>query len=754
MHWETIAARIRRRPFRRIESHLNLRFISALGSPRVRPLVGWSRLLATGSLFGAGCVFLPPGTSTGDVAALRRTPPLVLAPAPGDEWASTERPSTSTWHGASRSADLTHVAIEVEVGIESGMLVGIVTNTFTALRPNTSTIALHADGIEIREIRDAEGRPLSFRHRNADLEVTLEEPMGLGDVQSVTVRFATRAGGGFVTTLEDREQFVPEAFASGDGGALRTWLPTWDAPGDLATVDLVAEVRDDMSVVANGVLIAVEEPTGDAQRQRVYRWRQSIPIPSPEIAFAAARFETFTPGGAESDFYFHLPQRTAPETAQRTFGETPAVLEYFEAVLGAPFPFPRYDQVVLTGLDDRSRGGATVTFIDADELATVQDELDDRRERPRRTAARGIARRWFGAWIAPLQERHRWLLDGLALQLELDYEAQLRGASEVALEWEILREQIVRRARGEVLETSDLPALERNRRAERAAWTLRMIRERLGEATYWRVVRAFASGESGRVVTTEDFRRTVLDACGVDVGPEIAQWAPRKTVPEFDIRFQRRSVEGVGESLGIVVDQVQPGPIYYLDLPIVIHFEDGTSRTDTVPVNARENLLVVPITQRVVDVGIDPGGVVLAGFDIEKDDASWLAQALLSRSSVERMRALQDLTRIAEESDEGRNALIRILLESTEPTLRERYASSLTFASPAAVAALQKTASDDPSPLVRRAAVHALLQEFAAGRWEPGEDDVRLLMTLRQREVSPAALREIDELLRTIPPGA
>ena len=678
----------------------------------------------------------------------------MLSPAPGLEVAQVERPLASTRRGATRSADLTHVVIEVRVEIESGKLVGNVTNTFTSLRPNTRTIALHADGIEIREIRDADGRPLSFRHRDSDLDVTLEEPLALGDVQSVTVRFATNAGQGFVSTLEDREEFVPEAFASGDAGGLRSWLPTWDEPGDLTTVDLVAEVRDDMSVVSNGVLIGVDEPTGDVQGQRIYRWRQSIPIPSPEIAFAAARFETFTPGDAESDFYFHLPQRTAPETAQRTFGETPAVLEYFEAVLGAPFPFPRYDQVVLTQLDRRSRGGATVTFIDANELATKQDELDDRRERPRRAAARGIARKWFGAWIAPLQERHRWLLDGLALQLELDYEAQLRGASEVALEWEALREQIARRSPGESQEADVIPSLERDHRAERAAWTLRMIRARLGESTYWRVVRSFASGESGRVVTTEDFRRTALRECGIDIGPEIAQWAPRTTVPRLDIRFQRRSVEGVGESLGIVVEQVQPGPIYYLDLPVVIHFEDGTTRSDSVPVNARENLLVVPIAQRVIDVGIDPDGLVLAEFHVEKDDASWLAQGLLSRSSVERMRALPELERIASGSDDGRSALVRVFLESAEPTLRERYASSLTFTGPASVAALQKTASDDPSPLVRRAAVHALLQEFAAGRWEPDEDDVRLLMTLKQREVSPAALREIEELLGSIPPGA
>lgn len=721
---------------------------------------------------GAGCVLLPPGTSSGDVAANESRPALVLSPPPGESEGGDVPARRAAWEGLSRDADLRHLALDVHIDLEAGKLYGIATSTFRMLRSDTKTLRFHAQEVDVREVLDSDGRALGFRRQGAVLEVDLEEVLAVGDEVSIAVRFKSEPSSHYFSTIEDRGVFVPEAFTAGHDGGLRRWVPTWDAPGDLTKIDVIAHVRDDMYVISNGVLVAVDDVDPMGRGERTFTWQQSVPVSVRSLVLAAARFESFAAKSGEIDVYFHLPQETTAETAQRTFGESPAVLAYFQNRLAQPFPFPRYDQVILRSMPDQILDGASVTMIAAGELASEADELDDRREMPRRTVARGIARKWFGAWISPLDERHRWLLDGVTYQMELDYEAHVRGDSEVALEWEEAREQIVRRAqaiepREPEADPRSVPAPagveQRSADSARAGWALRTLRIRLGEPTFWRLLRDLAAGSAGRLITVEDFRRSALRETGLDLGPDLAQWGQRRTVPELKVRFQRRSVGGVGESLGVLVEQVQPGPLFRVELPVVVHFEDGTSSRTRMVIDTRRDLLIEPLSQRVIDVGIDPDGEVLAGFDIEKDDESWVAQARLSRSSIERMRAVPELQRIATSTpgeksgpsvaviESARKALIRLLLASPEPTLRERCVAALQFPGPAAVGALHKVAGEDPSPWVRRAAFHGLLQAFAAGRWEPGPAEIPDLLSLRQREVSPAALAEIEELLATIP---
>ncbi len=689
----------------------------------------------------SACVLVPPGTLTGDLAAVSNDPPLVLSPAGGTG-------GDGEWLGASRDADLTHVALDLTLDLETQRIFGEVKLVFTALRAETRAIGLHAVDIDIREILDADGRALAFRRRGGVLRVALESPVARGDQTTVTVRFAASPTAGYASSLMVGDTFAPQAFGAGEPGGLRHWLPMWDGLGDLTTVDTNIHVRDDLSALGNGILVSVDPAPGAARGESTYRWRQQVEIPVRSIAIAAARFETFSSETDTANLFFHVPAGLDEVSTQRTFGETAALLGFIERRLDMPFPFPRYDQAALRGLPERALDGASLTLLEENELLSEAEELDDLRERPRRIIARSLARKWFGVWLSPLQERHRWILDGIAMQLDLDYEARVRGEPEVVIEWEDLRLKIARRASESVKEVD---VLSREERAERAGWAIRVLRTRLGEESFWTLVRTFVQADGGRVITTEDFRRVALETLGIDIGPELAQWAGRRTIPQLEVRFQRRSVEGVGESMGVVVRQTQPGPAFRFELPIEVHFADGSTHVETLSVTDRSALLIVPITERVVDVAIDPDGLMLAEFDIEKDDSSWLAQGTLGRSSLDRLRALPELERIAETDERGRAALIQILLQSPEPSVRERCTQSMRFEGPASPLALQRAAAEDASPLVRRAALHSLLQLYAQGRWEPTGEELERFLNFRQNEISPGVLEKLDDILETIP---
>jgi len=730
-----------------------------------------------------GCVLVSPAEAPGDLDARAPMAPLVLAAAPGLDGddaagaAAAIAPGASaldrSWQGATRSADLTFLSADLTLDLEAGRVHGTARNVFTALRAGTREVVLGATELDVREIVDGDGDALAFRVDGPRLVVTLQDPLPAGDVGEVTVRYAAQPFRGFVSTLRaaaglrpsaaassaaagdraagpaaaDDGAFAPEAYASAEPHGLGDWLPTWPGPAELSVVELRIRVGDGMSVVANGELRAVEDdPAAEARRGRVFTWRTDAPIPLESIALAAARLDTYSAEAPGTSLYFHLPRGSAEDAAQRTFGESVAVTRFLAERLGRPFPFPRFDHVVLRELGGPNLVGASLTIVDADEVVTAADELDDRRERPRRAVARGLARAWFGAWIAPLGARQRWLLDGVAHVLELEYEAHVRGDAEVSLEWEILRQLITRQVQADRERGGGPDEPLRDAEAARAGWALRMIRHRIGEDSFWTLLRAFADAPEPRLVTAEDFRRLALDRLGVDLGGQIAQWGGRRAIPRLEVRLQRREVPGAGESIGVLVRQTQPGAPFRVELPFVVHFADGSTREQSVLVDGPSALAVVPLEQSVVDVSIDPEAAVLADLVVEKEAPLWIAQASLARTAVDRLRAIPELARLAETDQEARRALAGILLQSPEPTLREICAESLTFPGPTAPLALERALTEDPSPWVRRAAAHGLLNAFADGRWTPTPEDLSRLNGLLEREPSPAVAQELDEL--------
>ena len=699
-------------------------------------------LSPTVALLLGGCASSFGGDPAGEIVA---RPPIALG---GSDVRSATRP-----------ADLVRIAADLTLDLEAPRLYGTATSTLRMMRSGVGTLRLDAEGLEVREIVDGDGRALRFRVLPDSIEVLLEEPVPVGDELAVTVRYAATGEGALRVSLDDGGTFRPEAYALGTRGALARWLPTSAPPGELATVELALTVRDGAAVVSNG------EPAGTnaaapGALERVVRWQQLEPIPVESIAIAAGRFESVA---AETDrvaFHVHLPEGTAPSIARRTAADSAQALRHLMVRLQRRFPFARHDHVVMRSVGAGHFEGATMSITGVDELGSASDVADERRERSRRAVYRGLVRAWFGAWIVPLGERHRWLLDGLACQLELDHEALVRGEAEAALEWEEHRERLVRRARELTASVADIedPDLAREFDALRAGWAMRMLRARLGEEDHWRVVRRFAAVLEGpqyaasRVVTGEDFRRAVLDEVGIDLGPELAQWSERIAVPELEITMEPRGAEDGRDSLVIVVRQVQPGPLFDVALDLELHFEGGNSRVETLRFDGPESRLSVPLHRPLVDVIVDPFGAILACLRVEKDEAAWLAQGLLSRPAVQRQRALPELERLAlAGSAAASQALVRALLESPEPGLRTRAAGFMTFPGPAGVTALLRSAADDPSPSVRAASLHGLLQAFAAERWLPSADDLQALLALRQREAAPVALERIERLLQTIP---
>lgn len=658
--------------------------------------------------------------------------PSFAALAEGDESAA---PSLA------RDADLLHVSLDLTLDWERRSVSGTATSWVRALRPSTHELRFAATSIEVREVLDAAGRALVWRLEPDTLVVTLVTPLAPGAEEPLRIVYTARPAAGLIFTEGD----VPGVFAPQlhtREGDQRHWLPTLLAPGDRATFDARLRLGHGMQVVASGVPVASE--VHDAG-ERTYVWRLAEAVPVTSFGFAAGRFvstTTVVDGLPVSTHRSHDLGDFDAGAVPRDFEYAPDALRFYAARLGLPFPFARYDQVIVRGLGVRGLESASASFFD-ESLVVLDDEaLLDLADRPRRTVTHELAHHWFGVHAAPLDRREVWLAEALATWLELEFEAHVDGDEARAVLYEELREEFVLGVERGRVHAGEVPA----HYYSKGPWILRMIGGLVGEEGLWRIVRALATRHGGAFFTTDDLRRVAFEETGFELGPLVERWVDGGDLLRLDVSL-RPVASG---ALEIVVEQ--RGAPFELDLALQFELANGTLVRRVFPLRAARDSFTAWFGTAVVDAVIDPEGHLCAAFTVDKGSdawgvAAWARQAAPTATATARWRAIRTLATLAESVPEALPSLLLMVAQDPAPGIRRRVLERISSRDPRVQPVALRALEADPDPRVRRAAARALLQLHARGALDADSLVLERLAVRRQVESSPAVREVLDRLL-------
>ena len=143
---------------------------------------------------------------------------------------------------------------------------------------------------------------------------------------------------------------------------------------------------------------------------------------------------------------------------------------------------------------------------------------------------------------------------------------------------------------------------------QKGAWTLHMLREKIGADAYDAGIRSYYAEFKNRNAQTVDMRRHMEEASGRDLEQFFHQWLFQGGIPEL-----RGSWGMDGSDLVLEVEQVQETYDFNLDVDFLVEFADGSAETLTVSVGPDG-----PVTTRktfdraVTNVTIDPNTRLLA----------------------------------------------------------------------------------------------------------------------------------------------
>jgi aminopeptidase N len=640
------------------------------------------------------------------------------------------------WPVHPRSFDLLHQRIAIRYDLDQRSVAGEVETRLVVTAAPTDTIRLDASQLTIDGARDARGKLLRFTADTGRVTVRLGRRAQVGDTVVFTLRYHARPERGMY--------FVPRRrvmWTQGEATETHSWVPTYDAPNDKTTWEILVTADTGVSVLSNGRL--VELTPADGGTKQVWHWSQELPASTYLYSIVAGRFSILKDQWRGIPVEYWAASDTV-SAAWRAFGETPSMIETYSRVLGVNFPWAKYDQSIIP---DFTYGGMENVS------ATTQTDLvlhgigGEPENSGRGLVAHELAHQWFGDLTTTATWAHIWLNEGLTTYMESVHNEKSRGWT--AGQWTWINQQFDAMnadqngerplVLGEEPGTDPINLFFSGHVYPKGAQVAHQLRRLLGDSVFWLGMQTFLTDNAYGPVETADFARAMEKASGQDLDWFFDQWAYGIGYPKVKVTREWNASEG---TLAVTVSQSQTidstHPFFRFPATIRIVTRDSVVRRE-IMVTQQNQRFVLSLPETPITFRFDEGGWLLGTVQTDQSPAELAELAKHDLDFAARFWALSALD--SSTTGAAREARRFIVLNEPDVNLRSEAMRQIGRYDGAVSRDLMLAGLGDPSGNVRARALVSLARiDTAAAQREA----VRLITADPSFSVQARALSVYD----------
>ncbi len=306
-------------------------------------------------------------------------------------------------------------------------------------------------------------------------------------------------------------------FVACEPNAASTWFPSSDHPSDKATYDIRIKAPRGLTGVSNGRLVS----TRDRGDSTYTHWRESRPMASYLATATIGKFDVRTgrtPGG--TPIYVAVDPVLKDSNNVDVYAVTAEATDYWSQIFG-PYPFEETGAIV----DDMPQAGFSLEVQSKPAYSAVRSAS---------TIVHELAHQWFGDSVSVKHWKDIWLNEGFATYAQ----------------WLWAEHQGTRSAHDSFLADYD------SRPADSAFWqvkvadpqrdtmfasavydrgamTLQVLRERIGDRAFFRLLPAWTRLHRYGNADTADFVRLAEKISGQRLGDLFDTWLYSTGRPEL-----------------------------------------------------------------------------------------------------------------------------------------------------------------------------------------------------------------------------
>lgn len=387
--------------------------------------------------------------------------------------------------------DARHYALDVAYDPATDRLDGRTTLTARATQ-NLSSFDLDLQKLDVTKV-EVNGRRADFTRSGDEIRVTPRGPLARGRTFTVTVTY-----GGVPEALSGPIVFGSDygwmktadgVFVACEPNAASTWFPSSDHPSDKATYDIRITAPKGLTGVSNGRLVSTHDRGG----RTVTHWRESRPMATYLATATIGKFDVRTgrtPAG--TPIYVAIDPVLANSNSVDVYAVTAAATDYWSQVFG-PYPFEETGAIV----DDMPQAGFSLEVQSKPAYSAVRSEL---------TIVHELAHQWFGDSVSVAHWKDIWLNEGFATYAQwLWSEHQgVRSAHD-----SFVAGYGSRPADSSFWQTTvgdpQRDTMFASAVYQRGAMTLQMLRERIGDTAFFKLLPAWTKLHRYGNASTADF---------------------------------------------------------------------------------------------------------------------------------------------------------------------------------------------------------------------------------------------------------
>ncbi len=546
-----------------------------------------------------------------------------------------------------RTYHVLHYDIAVTLHDRTKSLDGTVTTTLVPLVPGLRTIVFDAGEMNIRRVKDGNGRELKFAATSDELSVDLGRDYPLDQKITVSIEYSCtpRRGLTFNNTDHRIGGKRPQIWSQGEDTTNHYWFPCYDYPNDKATCEVTATLDAKYTFLSNGKMVNVT--TNNKDRTKTWHWKQDKPISTYLIMIAAGEYTILRDrvGKLPLEFYAYPDDTT---NARASFSETASMISFFNKTIGVDFPWDKYAQIILQDHFGGMENVSATTLADGWAVPDKRARIDN----PSTSLiAHELAHQWFGDLVTCRNFRDMWLNERFASYYDPLFQRYSEGEDE--FRYTMFQDQAagirVDSTRGRK------PIVSENSYGEnvypRGAAVLHMLRFVLGDQLFQRSIKSYLLRHEYQPVETNDLKMAIEDETGQNLQWFFDEWVYKAGHPVFEVSAAWN--EQAREVL-LTVKQTQKMDsltgVFKMPVDIGITTASGTT-THRIGIVSEDSTYALPADGKPLMVIFDEGNRLIKELHFQKSFDEWKYQALHAGDLVDRVLALRALAGRAKEGD-------------------------------------------------------------------------------------------------------
>lgn len=372
------------------------------------------------------------------------------------------------------------------------------------------------------------------------------------------------------------------------------WFACIDHPSDKAKVDFLVTHPKKYDVIATGRLLK----QGYTATKNWVAYKSEIELPTKVMVVGIAEFD--------KKLIYHDHSGLFPMTAWvyeddhengfKDMAVAADVANYFVKNIGR-YPFEKLDHVQSTTQFGGMENAGNIFY---DENAVTGEETMEA------LIAHEVAHQWFGNSASESDWQHLWLSEGFATYFTDLYWEDKYGTSAMNERLITERNRVIKFSRQydhPIVDTTyqSLMHLLNPNSYQKGAWFLHMLRNEVGDSTFWNGIRMYYETYKYSNAATTDFQAVMETASGKDLNLFFNQWLREGLHPVLLINNGRKCGKEFLE-----IKQQKKTHVFEFNLEVEVIYEDGTSELKTFTVSKQTERFKLKSKKKIVGFKYDP----------------------------------------------------------------------------------------------------------------------------------------------------